>query len=106
MRKAGRGLPEKHYIARAVFFGTVESDGISRLVSKGGRGVRHLPAKTVGGLPHWGPLSFPEVDSNLSLASPLRRVQGQYGRRIRQDRSRLPFPKHYGESQGAPDWST
>ena len=45
LRKAGRGLPEKHYVARAVFFGTVENGSISRLVSKGGRGVKHLPEK-------------------------------------------------------------
>ena len=52
MRKAGRGPPEKHHVARVVFFGPVESGGITRLVSKGGRGVRHLPGKTVRGLSH------------------------------------------------------
>ena len=32
--------------------GTVENGGISRLVSKGGRGVRHLDEKPVGSLSH------------------------------------------------------
>ena len=54
----------------------------------------------------WGPLSFPEAASNLSLASRQLRVRGHCGRLIRQDQSRLSFPKHCGERQGAPDWST
>ena len=50
LRKARGGLSEKHYVARAVFSGSVENRGIHHRVSAGGGDVRHLPGKTVGGL--------------------------------------------------------
>ena len=43
-------LPEKHYVAGAVLFGTIENGDITRPMSKDGGAVRHLPGKTVGGL--------------------------------------------------------
>ena len=101
MRKARGGMPEKDDVARAVFFGgSDENGGIHRRVSKGGGGVRHLPGKTVGSL------SLRETDPSLSLASTGPRDRGHFGRRIRLDRSRLRFPKHYKKRQGAPDGST
>ena len=42
-RKTRGGLPEEHDVTLAVFFDSVERGGIHRRVSKGGRGVRHLP---------------------------------------------------------------
>ena len=51
-------------------------------------------------------VSLWETDLTLSPPSPGPRDRDHCGRRIRLDRSRLWFPKHYEKRQGASDWST
>ena len=51
-------------------------------------------------------LSLWETTPSLSLASPGPRGRDHCGRRIRLDRSRLPFPKNFRKRQRAAGWST
>ena len=99
-KKQEGGLPEEHHVVRVVFLSSIERGGVHRRVSKGEGCVIPSSGKTVGGLSLW------ETDPSLSLASTGPRDRGHFGRRIRLDRSRLRFPKHYKKRQGAPDGST